>query len=75
MGVEDEYHFTICCTKLDKSRSKLFDEITDIVPCFKTKSNEDKFEFLFTCEECDVLKIIVNGINEMFVDRNKLCDF
>ena len=48
----------------------MFDEISSIVPCFNSMSEENKFDFIFSCEECDILLIIVNYISEMYNERN-----
>ena len=68
--VEDEFHFIITCSEINKTRIKMFDEISRIVPCFNSMSEENKFEFIFSCEECDILLIIVNYISEMYNERN-----
>lgn len=72
IGIEDEFHFMITCSKLYDCRMKMFDEISDIIPCFSTMRNEDKVKLLFTCEEYDILKIILIGINDMYDKRNNL---
>ena len=68
--VEDEFHFIITCSEINKTRIKMFDEISSIVPCFNSMSEENKFDFIFSCEECDILLIIVNYISEMYNERN-----
>jgi len=66
IDVEDEYHFTMICPKLDNYRVTLINELSDIVPSFKHLNNEAKLKFLFTCEEYDIVKIIVMKISEMY---------
>ena len=66
IDVEDEYHFTMICPKLDNYKVTLINELSDIVPSFKHLNNEAKSKFLFTCEEYDIVKIIVMTISEMY---------
>lgn len=69
--VEDEFHYIMTCTELNKPKIKMFNEICNIVPCFNSITNENKFDFIFSCEECDhILNIIVNSISEMYNQRN-----
>ena len=65
--VEDEYHFTMICPKLDNYRVTLINELSDIVPSFKHLNNEAKFKFLFTYEKYDIVKIIVMKISEIYI--------
>lgn len=37
-------------------------------------SDEEKFVFMFTFNEYDVTKIIVKGVNDLYVLRNSLAD-
>lgn len=72
--VEDEYHFTLKCQILEKCRQKLFQELENIIPDFTKMSDEEKFVFMFTFNEYDVTKIIVKGVNDLYVLRNSLAD-
>ena len=65
-----ENTYEITCSEINKTRIKMFDEISSIVPCFNSMSEENKFDFIFSCEECDILLIIVNYISEMYNERN-----
>ena len=33
----------------------MLNEITSIIPSFNSMSKENKFDFIFSCEECDIL--------------------
>ena len=55
------------CPKLDNYRVTLINELSDIVPSFKHLNNEANFFFLFTCEEYDIVKIIVMKISEIYI--------
>ena len=66
VDVEDEYHFTMICPKLDNYRVTLINELSDIVSSFKHLNNEAKLKKIFTCEEYDIVKIIVMKISEMY---------
>ena len=48
----------------------MFNEISIFVPSFNSMSEEKKFDFIFSCEEYDILLIIVNYISEMYNARN-----
>ena len=73
-GVEDEYHFIILCSSLNNIRNKIFANILSIFPSFHVLTDEKKFLHVFQCEEYDIVKIIVRGVNEMYNRRNELID-
>ena len=69
IDVEDKYHFIMICPRLDNYRGTLINEllVTDVVPSFEYLNNEAKLNFfLFTCEEYDIVKIIVMKISEIY---------
>ena len=70
MDTEDEFHFLISCQKLSNIRSKLFNDIAEIIPDFHIMSDKEKFKFIFSTEDVDILKIIVVGVNEMYCERD-----
>ena len=72
LEVEDEFHFTLKCTKLNIIRDQLFSRIREIVPSFFNMTNEARFKFLYTCVETDIIRIIVKFISDMYISRNAL---
>ena len=72
LEVEDEFHFTLKCTKLNIIRDQLFSKISEIVPSFLNMTNEARFKFLYTCVETDIIRIIVKFISDMYISRNAL---
>jgi hypothetical protein len=73
LEIENEYHFVIECNKLTSSRSKLYiSKVTEIVPNFLVMSDSDKFKYILSSNDYDIMKICVIGISEMRSERNKL---
>ena len=54
------------CPKLDNYSVTLINELSDSVSSFKHLNNEAKLKKIFTCEEYDIVKIIVMKISEMY---------
>jgi hypothetical protein len=71
LEIENEYHFDIECNKLTSCRSKL-SKVTEIVPNFLVMSDSDKFKYILSSNDYDIMKICVIGISEMYSERNKL---
>ena len=57
--------------KLTSCRSKL-SKVTEIVPNFLVMSDSDKFKYILSSNDYDIMKICVIGISEMCSERNKL---
>ena len=53
--VEDEVHFICDCSFYNRERLELFDYINRKVPNFVSLSSHDKFIWLMTCENEDIL--------------------
>ena len=64
-GVEDEFHFTIICSKLQSCREEFFKDICHVVPSFNNMSNFDKFKFIFSCNDLDICKMCILGVNKL----------
>ena len=67
-----KYHFVIECNKLTSSRSKLYSKVTESVPNFLVMSDSDKFKYILSRNDYDIMKICVIGISDMCSERNKL---
>ena len=65
-GVEDEFHFTIICSKLQSFREEFFKDICDVVPSFITMSDFDKFKFIFSSNDLDICKMCILGVNKLY---------
>jgi hypothetical protein len=61
LEIENEYHFVIECNKLISSRSKLYSKVTEIVPNFLVMSDSDKFKYIFSSYDYDIM-------NKFFID-------
>ena len=64
-GVEDEFHFTIICSKL-QSCEEFFKDICDVVPSFINMSDFDKFKFIFSSNDLDICKMCILGVNKLY---------
>jgi len=53
---EDKLHFTIKCTKLQESRNKFYQKISDILPSFYNLSDTEKCHLIFRSNDYDVSK-------------------
>lgn len=54
---------------LKKHRITNFNEISKIILCFNLMNNEEKNDFIFYCEDCDILFIFVNSRSEMYNEK------
>jgi hypothetical protein len=64
----------ILCSSLNNIRNKMFSNILSIFLSFHVLTDEEKFLYLFQCEEYDIVEIIVRGVNEMYNRTNELID-
>ena len=78
-GVEDEFHFTIICSKLQSCREEFFKDICDVVPSFINMSDFDQFKFIFSSNDLDICKMCILGVNKLYSLKNNgfnfLCHF
>ena len=51
LNIEDEFHFLMICSPLDKCRAKYFNIIKRLYTNFENLSTEDKFIWLLSCED------------------------
>ena len=70
--VEDEYHFITQCRNLNKTRTSLFNKITDVIPDFINLNDTDKFKYLLAPQDTDISKICVTEINIMYELRTRV---
>jgi hypothetical protein len=63
-GVEDEFHFTIICSKLKSCHEEFFKDICDVVPSFINMSDFDKF--IFSSNDLDICKMCILGGNKLY---------
>ena len=57
---------------MTSSQSKLYSKVTEIVPNFLVMSDSDKFKYILSSNDYDIMKICVIDISEMCSERNKL---
>jgi hypothetical protein len=55
-----------------KQLISLTSKVTEIVPNCLVMSDSDKFKYILSCNDYDIMKICVIGISEMCSERNKL---
>jgi hypothetical protein len=65
-GVEDEFHLTIICSKLQSCREEFFKDICDVVSSFINMSDFDKFKFIFSCNNLNICKMCILGVNKLY---------
>lgn len=68
-SVEDELHFVRICKKYDQDRNKFDDNLDSFIPGYLDKSDEQKFIFLLTSQELDILLPTINFIHNCFMIR------
>ena len=67
--VENEFHFIMKCKDFEHLRTKLFSDITDIIPGFRDLSDIEKFNFIMSSNDYDVMKVCITGVNDMYSKR------
>ena len=70
--LEDELHFLINCTLYNECRKELFRNISDEYPLFTEWSDEEKFIFLLSYNDSQVLTLTAKFIYHCFLKRNQL---
>ena len=70
--LEDELHFLINCTLYNECRIELFRNISDNYPSFTGWSDEEKFIFLLSYNDSQVLTLTAKFIHHCFLKRNQL---
>ena len=68
--VEDEFHFLIICKKFDNIRKHLFKEIENLNINFITLNNFDKFIWLISQEDKQVVLKVANFLKVANKERN-----
>ncbi len=67
--VEDEFHFICICNKYDTLRNSFFDALSSFVPDFTNMNLKDKYYFLMTTNEMEILKLFSFFIHDCFEIR------
>jgi hypothetical protein len=57
LNIEDEFHFLMICSPLDNCRAKYFNIIKRLYTNFENLSTEDKFIWLLSCEDKEIIFI------------------
>ena len=58
--------FLIKCKALEFNRNILFCNLSDIVPSFVNKSEQDKISFILKSSDTDISTVCVAGISDMY---------
>lgn len=66
---ENEYHFAMICPLYNDLRNMLFTKIENAYPLFKEYSNKQKFIWLMSTLDLEILKEIAIYIKDCFVKR------
>ena len=67
--VETEFHFLTECDHYSFARKKLFDRLYSKFPKVRNLSICDQIQFLFICEDEDVISATLEMIRENFTKR------
>ena len=70
--VEDEEHFAIICKDNKVEREIFFDKLLEIDPSFANLTSREKFIFLVTCSDSQILTWFGKFIYQSFLRRNIL---
>ena len=57
LNIEDEFHFFMICSPLDNCRAKYFNIIKRLYTNFENLSTKDKFIWLLSCEDKEIIFI------------------
>lgn len=73
-AVEDEFHFICTCNAYSDIRKQFFKEISDIVIDFEKLSLYDKFLFIMSANEMDIISIVLQFVTTCFGIKKKRID-
>lgn len=73
LKIEDEIHFLTECSLFTDARTLFFNKISKINKHFNTHSNENKFIWLMSNEDPEVLKLLADFVYESFNKRGRAC--
>jgi hypothetical protein len=51
---------------IQSCREEFFKDICDVVPSFINMSDFDKFKFIFSCNDLDICKMCIVGVNKLY---------
>ena len=70
--IENEVHFTAECSKYQSERELFFMEVESKVPNFRVLNTNERFIFLFTQEEPNLLKLTAKMLYNWYKIRSEL---
>ena len=68
--VEDEIHFICECSLYNAERIRLFEYVNHKIPNFVSLNSHDKFIWLMTCENSDILSRLAEFVYTCFSLRD-----
>ena len=67
--VETEFHFFAECDHYSFARRKFFDKLYSKFPNVRNLSMSDQIQFIFICEDEDIISATLEMIRENFTQR------
>lgn len=71
LNIEDEFHFLMICSPLDNCRAKYFNIIKRLYTNFENLSTEDKFIWLLSCEDKEIILLTSKLLIDLFKERKQ----
>jgi hypothetical protein len=72
--VEDEPHFSMCCHRFEAERNRFFDQIKYLNSNFETLTSVQKFVWLMSSEDCDVVNSFASFLYNIYNKRTDLLE-
>ena len=71
LNIEDELHFLMICLSLDNCRAKYFNIIKRLYTNFENLSTKDKFIWLLSCEDKEIILLTSKLLIDLFKERKQ----
>jgi hypothetical protein len=71
LNIEDEFHFLMICLPLDNCRAKYFSIIKRLYTNFENLSTEDKFIWLLSCEDKEIILLASKLLIDLLKERKQ----
>lgn len=72
--VEDEPHFSMCCHRFEAERNRFFDQIKYLNSNFETLTSVQKFVWLMSSEDGDVVNSFASFLYNIYNKRTDLLE-
>jgi hypothetical protein len=71
LNIEDEFHYLMICSPLDNCRAKYFNIIKRLYTNFENLSTKDKFIWLLSCEDKEIILLTSKQLIDLFKERKQ----